>query len=190
LRGGAVWQLVGLITRRSQVQILPPLPLHLPTCSKRIARRAARLPGSLASSAREEFRILAADLDVADELPKLPDRTLVGDVLAAFPFLEQDCDALRDRTKAWLRRNGVVGQAPHRRRGLETIETSPDNPAYRHVRLLALAGRYRAQPGLTDFGHIALTRPRVFTRTQSTVPRPAPKATGTVTAPRGWLSLV
>ena len=25
-RGGAVWQLVGLITRRSQVQILPPLP--------------------------------------------------------------------------------------------------------------------------------------------------------------------
>ncbi|MFN7136168.1 MAG: hypothetical protein ACK4MU_01395, partial [Thermomonas sp.] len=24
LRGGAVWQLVGLITRRSQVQILPP----------------------------------------------------------------------------------------------------------------------------------------------------------------------
>src|SRR6188474_1204405 len=26
LRGGAVWQLVGLITRRSQVQILPPLP--------------------------------------------------------------------------------------------------------------------------------------------------------------------
>src|ERR1700732_1380994 len=27
VRGGAVWQLVGLITRRSQVQILPPLPL-------------------------------------------------------------------------------------------------------------------------------------------------------------------
>src|SRR5690606_17915231 len=27
LRGGAVWQLVGLITRRSQVQILPPLPV-------------------------------------------------------------------------------------------------------------------------------------------------------------------
>ncbi|MDK2885079.1 MAG: hypothetical protein PWQ33_1658 [Pseudothermotoga sp.] len=26
LRGGAVWQLVGLITQRSQVQILPPLP--------------------------------------------------------------------------------------------------------------------------------------------------------------------
>src|SRR5690606_18445038 len=25
-RGGAVWQLVGLITRRSQVRILPPLP--------------------------------------------------------------------------------------------------------------------------------------------------------------------
>src|SRR5579864_5426434 len=28
VRGGAVWQLVGLITRRSQVQILPPLPLR------------------------------------------------------------------------------------------------------------------------------------------------------------------
>ena len=26
MRGGAVWQLVGLITRRSYVQILPPLP--------------------------------------------------------------------------------------------------------------------------------------------------------------------
>src|SRR5207253_11434478 len=28
VRGGAVWQLVGLITRRSQVQILPPLPTN------------------------------------------------------------------------------------------------------------------------------------------------------------------
>src|ERR1700757_2981546 len=28
VRGGAVWQLVGLITRRSQVQILPPLPIY------------------------------------------------------------------------------------------------------------------------------------------------------------------
>ena len=26
-RGGAVWQLVGLITQRSQVQILPPQPI-------------------------------------------------------------------------------------------------------------------------------------------------------------------
>ena len=30
MRGGAVWQLVGLITRRSQVQILPPLPIRIP----------------------------------------------------------------------------------------------------------------------------------------------------------------
>ena len=28
-RGGAVWQLVGLITRRSKVQILPPQPTRL-----------------------------------------------------------------------------------------------------------------------------------------------------------------
>ena len=28
MRGGAVWQLVGLITRRSQVRILPPLPIR------------------------------------------------------------------------------------------------------------------------------------------------------------------
>ena len=28
VRGGAVWQLVGLITRRSEVQILPPLPIE------------------------------------------------------------------------------------------------------------------------------------------------------------------
>src|SRR5580658_6780329 len=36
VRGGAVWQLVGLITRRSQVQILPPLPIQaLPYCDPR-----------------------------------------------------------------------------------------------------------------------------------------------------------
>jgi hypothetical protein len=29
VRGGAVWQLVGLITRRSQVRILPPLPIFI-----------------------------------------------------------------------------------------------------------------------------------------------------------------
>ena len=28
-RGGAVWQLVGLITRRSQVQILSPQPIEM-----------------------------------------------------------------------------------------------------------------------------------------------------------------
>src|SRR5215813_6685338 len=32
-RGGAVWQLVGLITRRSQVQILPPQPKFSRSCS-------------------------------------------------------------------------------------------------------------------------------------------------------------
>jgi hypothetical protein len=36
VRGGAVWQLVGLITRRSQVQILPPLPLSLSLISLRL----------------------------------------------------------------------------------------------------------------------------------------------------------
>jgi hypothetical protein len=40
MRGGAVWQLVGLITRRSQVQILPPLPGF-----QRRAATAALLPG-------------------------------------------------------------------------------------------------------------------------------------------------
>src|SRR6185437_15652298 len=35
VRGGAVWQLVGLITRRSQVQILPPLPISLVSISAR-----------------------------------------------------------------------------------------------------------------------------------------------------------
>src|SRR5215475_5845081 len=34
VRGGAVWQLVGLITRRSQVQILPPLPFPTATCGQ------------------------------------------------------------------------------------------------------------------------------------------------------------
>src|SRR5437016_2301571 len=32
VRGGAVWQLVGLITRRSQVRILPPLPANQVIC--------------------------------------------------------------------------------------------------------------------------------------------------------------
>src|SRR5690606_26505093 len=32
MRGGAVWQLVGLITRRSQVQFLPPLPCFRGWC--------------------------------------------------------------------------------------------------------------------------------------------------------------
>src|SRR5450631_4065766 len=32
-RGGAVWQLVGLITRRSQVQILSPQPIKSKACS-------------------------------------------------------------------------------------------------------------------------------------------------------------
>jgi hypothetical protein len=39
VRGGAVWQLVGLITRRSQVQILPPLPFatgSFPVSVKRV----------------------------------------------------------------------------------------------------------------------------------------------------------
>src|SRR5690606_23826439 len=40
MRGGAVWQLVGLITRRSQVQILPPLPGF-----PRRATSVALLPG-------------------------------------------------------------------------------------------------------------------------------------------------
>src|SRR5690606_35605616 len=40
VRGGAVWQLVGLITRRSQVQILPPLPSF---ARKRRPRRVAVL---------------------------------------------------------------------------------------------------------------------------------------------------
>ncbi len=35
MRGGAVWQLVGLITRRSQVQILPPLPRRTKRSRKR-----------------------------------------------------------------------------------------------------------------------------------------------------------
>src|SRR2546429_9435225 len=39
-RGGAVWQLVGLITRRSQVQILPPQPD--PLTRRRRQQEAAR----------------------------------------------------------------------------------------------------------------------------------------------------
>jgi hypothetical protein len=45
VRGGAVWQLVGLITRRSQVQILPPLPFATDcTIVQRIATSDGPLP--------------------------------------------------------------------------------------------------------------------------------------------------
>ncbi len=37
-RGGAVWQLVGLITRRSKVQILPPQPIKSGSCIARSRR--------------------------------------------------------------------------------------------------------------------------------------------------------
>src|SRR5690349_24815268 len=36
-RGGAVWQLVGLITRRSEVQILPPQPIPPLHCKGRVS---------------------------------------------------------------------------------------------------------------------------------------------------------
>src|ERR1041384_4780006 len=45
VRGGAVWQLVGLITRRSQVQILPPLPLHSPYLLQRRSPTRISLAG-------------------------------------------------------------------------------------------------------------------------------------------------
>src|SRR5262249_53968931 len=49
LRGGAVWQLVGLITRRSQVQILPPLPILESITYKN------NLEGLPATSCRSQF---------------------------------------------------------------------------------------------------------------------------------------
>ena len=44
LRGGAVWQLVGLITRRSQVQILPPLPTLARSPSEQMHEGSSELP--------------------------------------------------------------------------------------------------------------------------------------------------
>src|SRR3569623_796273 len=43
LRGGAVWQLVWLITRRSQLQILPPLPLFSSSHPPRMAAQPSSL---------------------------------------------------------------------------------------------------------------------------------------------------
>src|SRR5205814_10220116 len=59
-RGGAVWQLVGLITRRSKVQILPPQP-DLEALLRRqaaAARGALRTPRKALRLARpgESFR--------------------------------------------------------------------------------------------------------------------------------------
>ena len=47
VRGGAVWQLVGLITRRSQVQILPPLPHKLALLPAARSSATAMAPLSL-----------------------------------------------------------------------------------------------------------------------------------------------
>src|SRR5690348_995383 len=69
LRGGAVWQLVGLITRRSQVQILPPLPLDPTAFSSAAGARfqwATRPPPASGTSrifprySRKKTRALAA----------------------------------------------------------------------------------------------------------------------------------
>src|SRR6185437_3527295 len=50
VRGGAVWQLVGLITRRSQVQILPPLPhLTQPAALAAASSRTLRFTATLAT---------------------------------------------------------------------------------------------------------------------------------------------
>src|SRR5579864_5340264 len=63
VRGGAVWQLVGLITRRSQVQILPPLPtksityrvrwclsfLHGASCKQGVSGSSRKLSPTLES---------------------------------------------------------------------------------------------------------------------------------------------
>src|SRR3569623_3413218 len=46
LRGGAVWQLVALINRRSQVQILPPLPVMQKGLHREPFLIGARMRGS------------------------------------------------------------------------------------------------------------------------------------------------
>src|ERR1039457_119514 len=46
-RGGAVWQLVGLITRRSQVQILSPQPTNQGPAFTRALSFGARATGGL-----------------------------------------------------------------------------------------------------------------------------------------------
>src|SRR5438105_15106129 len=63
VRGGAVWQLVGLITRRSQVQILPPLPfatvctdLHRVAASGTSCTHPARWSKSASVLATAAFR--------------------------------------------------------------------------------------------------------------------------------------
>src|ERR1700728_2812245 len=59
VRGGAVWQLVGLITRRSQVQILPPLPTSSASFTASFSARRWRGPATHAAvlrRGRESFQ--------------------------------------------------------------------------------------------------------------------------------------
>jgi hypothetical protein len=56
-RGGAVWQLVGLITRRSQVQILSPQPILI---SLYIPARHTSLP--IRAPEKQHQRVLAVSL--------------------------------------------------------------------------------------------------------------------------------
>src|SRR5438132_12932495 len=60
VRGGAVWQLVGLITRRSQVQILPPLPFA--TFCTHLHPNA---PTSLAPDGQQRFGLQISDRAVS-----------------------------------------------------------------------------------------------------------------------------
>ena len=58
VRGGAVWQLVGLITRRSQVQILPPLPTFNSYRKPVFFKSRRTLPGQVRLPNRQTVRPL------------------------------------------------------------------------------------------------------------------------------------
>ena len=61
-RGGAVWQLVGLITRRSQVQILPPQPSFSRSCSASSKRVLQFLCSSLSAIGFNQRRLQMASI--------------------------------------------------------------------------------------------------------------------------------
>src|SRR3546814_1152843 len=66
MRGGAVWQLVGLITRMSQVQILRPLPTFR---GRRKASTEAFFDGDKSGLVEARFMPRRRHAEVSDKVP-------------------------------------------------------------------------------------------------------------------------
>ena len=142
MRGGAVWQLVGLITRRSQVQILPPLPndkrvplgalFHLvvwvPGVEPRSTKRVSVLGGGALASDGSKTRESTERAKLAKAiLPPLPNDKRVP--LGALFHLEVWVPGVEPRSTKRVSVLGGGALAPTGRRPENRLGAIRANPA-------------------------------------------------------------